>query len=337
MNSKEDLQKPFSELCVISEDEKFWQSIIQWNISNSEIRRQFTGLRRPIWSKTFLIGSSSCCSFFFYINSYLNSGEICAGITFTKKPPDCAWIKMKVTFKGQNFHKTFDVRGKAVSQKFGTLFEHYTQVTEQVLVAHMLFNPSPTVTTTFKKPFESDLIMDCSMKISLRKIKCALDKEITSYEDSRDYDSGKEMFKYESFSDVSISIKGQLFMTHRTLLARIQYFRELFDANESEQCFELTDIEPEIFNHIHTFLYSGDIPKLNFKLACELYIVASDLKISDLKCLCSSYLGANLTEVNVTMVLKFSEEYEDTSLKRECFKFIKNANVETLTEKSIVL
>lgn len=324
MNSKGS-QKPFSELCAISEDEKFWQNIIRWNISNSEIRRQFTGLRKPIWSKTFSIGPSSCCSFFFYINSYFNSGEICAGITFIKKPPDGAWIKMKVTFKGENFHKTFDVSGKAVSQKFGTLFMRYIE--DISLVSNKIY----------EEPFEFDLIMDCSMKISLRKIKCTLDKDVTSYEDSRDYDSGKEMFKYEPFSDVSFSIKGQIFMSHRTLLAQIKYFQELFDANESKKCFELTDIEPDTFNHIHTFLYSGDIPKLNFKLACELYIVASDLKIPDLKCLCSSYLGANLTAVNVTMVLKFSEEYEDISLKRECFKFIKQADVETLTEKSIIL
>lgn len=63
--------------------------------------------------------------------------------------------------------------------------------------------------------------------------------------------------------------------------------------------------------------------QLHFKLVCELYIVTKDLdlKILYLKCLCSSYLEANLTEVNVTTVMKLSQ-YKDISLKGECFKFI---------------
>lgn len=69
-----------------------------------------------------------------------------------------------------------------------------------------------------------------------------------------------------------------------------------------------------------------------------MYIVANDLKILDLKCLCSSYLEANLTKVNVTIVLKLSQEYKDISLKEEWFKvFFKKADAETLIEKSIAL
>lgn len=333
-----DNQKPFSELCVISEEEKIYKGAIQWHIPESEIsdyvKNYSTG--KCIKSDWFSISYPSYCSFYISLHrdyelikqqlsmppilTYGYTESVCVSIIFYKKPPDCAWIKGKIHFDGVGEHKTFSVSAKDFDQKieFKCLF----------------YNPD---LEAFLSSSAFGLIIHCSMKISMREVKCGFDKETVGYGESRDYGSSKETVKHDSFSDVKISIDDHLFQTHKTVLAQIPYFQEQFDANKSKQYFELTNIKPEIFNNILTFLYSRDIPHLDLQLAYELYIVASDLKICDMKCMCSSYLGANLTEINVCMVLKLSDVYEDIALKKECLKFIQRADIERLAKKAIIL
>lgn len=321
--------KPFSELCVISEEENTYKGAIQWHIPEPEIKDYIEKYSsgKCIKSNWFSIGPPSYCSF--YISLYRDSmhpkftngypDSVCVSIIFYKKPPNCAWIKGKIHFYGICESKTFSINPNDFDQKIEFKY---------------LFRNSDL--KTFLIASACGLIIECSMTIGMREIKCALDNEKIVYGESRDYGSSKETVKQNSFTDVEINIK-HLFKTHKAVLAQIPYFQELFDANESEQYFELLNIEPRIFSHILTFLYSRDIPYLDFRLAYELYIVASDLKICDLKCLCSSYLGANLTETNVFMVLKLSDTYKDVDLKKECLKFIKKADIETLADKGIIL
>lgn len=346
MNGKGDSEKPFSELCVISEEEGTYKGAIKWHIPKPEIQQYFikissdcskNGKYAELESNWFSIGSPSYCSFYIRVHpcsydatawagklyyGYLT--EVCVSIIFNRKLPDCAWVKGEIYFDGlgqYKKHETFSVSAKDFDKKIEFTNNNFATGSSKV----------------FFTKYDSSVTIYCSMKISMREVKCAFDKEIICYGESRDYDSSKQTVKHDSFSDVKISINDHLFKTHKTVLAQIPYFQELFDADDSKQYFELSDIEPEIFNHILTFLYSRDIPHLHFRLASELYIVASDLKFSDLECLCSSYLGANLTETNVFMVLKLSDTFKDVALKKECVKFIKGGDIETLSEKGIIL
>lgn len=370
MNSREDLEKPFSELCVISEEEKTFKGAIKWHIPKPEIKQYFEKVGRDakyaeIDSNWFSIGSPSYCSFYIrvYPSSYgvskradtfikTKEKDFCVSIIFNRKLPDSAWVKGEIYFAGLCYyekHKKFSVSAKDFDKKIEFTSDNFFGLLSDAYF--LKYDDHGDGVTIY-----------CSMKISMRELKCAFDKEKIDYGESRDYDSSKETVKkcdssffhvsgydgrdYDSiketvkrdpFFDVKIRISHHLFETHKTVLAQIPYFQELFDANESKQYFELSNIEPNIFNHILNFLYSRDIPYLHFKLAYELYIVASDLKICDLKCVCSSYLGANLTEINVCIILKLSDKYEDIALKKECFKFIKISGVETLVGKAIIL
>lgn len=346
MNGKGDSEKPFSELCVISEEEGTYKGAIKWHIPKPEIKQYFEKVicncsknakYAELESNWISIGSPSYCSFYIsvYPSSYDVRGwageffygyekEVCVSIIFNRKLPDCAWVKGEIYFDGlgqYEKHETFSVSAKDFDKKI----EFTTN------------NFFTSESRTFFTKYDGSVTIYCSMKISMREVKCAFDKEIICYGESRDYDLSKQTVKHDSFTDVKISINDHLFQTHKTVLAQIPYFQELFDANESKQYFELSNIEPDIFNHILTFLYTRDIPYLHFKLAYELYVVASDLKISELECLCSSYLGASLTEINAFIVLKLSDTFEDIALKKECLKFIKRADIETLAEKAIIL
>lgn len=328
----EQLGKPLSELCAISESQKTFQGVVRWNIPNCEMRKHLKGFEKPTRSNTFSIGSPSFCSFHFLFHPNISDNEpdipaylmtFSVSIIFNAKVPDSAWIKGKIHFDKLDVSESINVGGNEFQKKI-----------ERTITC------DSSDIYKLKSICESDLhfTMHCSLKIIIREVSCAFDKPLIKYAESRNYDSNKDTFRHD-FSDVSISIGDHLIMTHKALLAQIPYFQELLDANESEKCFELTDIDHEVFNHVLTYLYSGDIPILSFKLACELYIVAGDLKIPALKSLCSSYLGAHLTFTNVVIVLRLSHDYEDSALKKECFKFIKSkrSDVELLTEKSIVM
>lgn len=324
--------KPLSELCAISESQKTFQGIVRWNIPNCEMKKYLKTFEKPIRSKKFSIGSPSFCSFHFLFHPNISDNEpnlpaylksFSVSIIFNAKVPDSAWITGNIHFDKLDVHEAISVSGKDFQKKIDvTITCDYSDIYK------------------LKSTCERDLdfTMHCSLKMIIREVKCAFDKQSISYAESRNYDSCKNTFRHD-FSDVTISIGNHQIMTHKVLLAQIPYFQELFDANESEKDFELTDIDHEVFNYVLTYLYSGDIPILSFKLACELYIVAGDLKIPALKSLCSSYLGANLTVTNVVIVLRLSHDYEDSALKKECFKFIKRSDVEVelLTEKSVVM
>lgn len=333
MNERGNLEqsgKPLSELCAISESQKTFQGIVRWNIPNCEMKKYLKGFEKCTRSNTFSIGSPSFCSFHFLFHpnisdnepnlpAYLNSFSV--SIIFNAKVPDSAWITGKIHFDELDVHEAISVSGKDFQKKIEVTIPCY------YLDIYKL-----------KSTCESDLdfTMHCSLKMIIREVKCAFDKQPISYAESRNYDSSKDIFRHD-FSDATISIGNHQIMTHKVLLAQMPYFQELFDANESEKDFELTNIDHEVFNYVLTYLYSGDIPLLSFKLACELYIVAGDLKIPALKNLCSSYLGANITVTNVVIVLRLSHDYEDSALKKECFKFIKRSDVELLTEKSMII
>lgn len=339
MNDKGNLEqlgkpdgKPLSELCAISENQNTFQGVVRWNIPNCEMKKHLKGLEKPTRSNTFSIGSPSFCSFHFLFHPKISDNEpdipaylmaFSVSIIFKAKVPDSAWIKAKIHFDKLDVPATINVGGNEFQKKIEvTITCDYSDIHKLRTICES----------------DLDLTMHCSLKIIIREVKCAFDKQRIRYAESRNYDSNKDTFRHD-FSDVSISIGNHQIMTHKALLVQIPYFQELFDANESEKYFELTDIDYEIFNHVLTYLHLGDIPILSFKLACELYIVASDLKIPALKSLCSSYLGANLTVTNVVIVLRLSHDYEDRALKKECFKFIKRSDVELelLTDKSIVM
>lgn len=158
---------------------------------------------------------------------------------------------------------------------------------------------------------------------------------------SRSYDYVRDPMQFaqqsDSLSDITLKVENCEIKSHRAVLAKVPFFENLFNQNQSKQYFELTDVSYPVLHVVLNYLYTEVVPVLNFSLACEVYIVSSDLNIFGLKNICATYLGSNITQENVFIVISLSDKYADDALKKECIRFIRISDVEILTARSIIL
>ena len=110
----------------------------------------------------------------------------------------------------------------------------------------------------------------------------------------------EEFMLEETFTDFKLTVGSKTFHTHRLILGiHSEYFYRLLLSGMKETSrneMEFKDMDPEIFQHIIKYIYSGILDcNLDDETLTEVYLVANMLQILDLEAEC---IAAILTNVN---------------------------------------
>ncbi|KAL9651752.1 hypothetical protein ABK040_014008 [Willaertia magna] len=97
-------------------------------------------------------------------------------------------------------------------------------------------------------------------------------------------------------------------------------------------CYERMDLNPEIFNQVLNYIYTG---KINFNLQniLDIFIQSEEFKIPCLKQLCENYLMKITDIVNAPLLLEMSMDLNANELKKHLLSFI-DKNIKLILQKS---
>ena len=116
------------------------------------------------------------------------------------------------------------------------------------------------------------------------------------------------LFNSMQFSDVIFKVRGCEFPAHKNILAaRSEVFAAMFQHPMEEQSTNLAkieDIEPEVFNQLLRFIYTGrvQVDKLE-TMAARLFIAADKYLLDELKNKCENYLLRHMSPENCVVLL----------------------------------
>jgi len=91
-------------------------------------------------------------------------------------------------------------------------------------------------------------------------------------------DNYKSLLDNGKLSDVVLQVRGKEFRAHKTILAAgSKVFAAMFENKATKEAREsrvdITDIEPEVFERLLNYIYSGAVPKMD-KLTAWVFIAA---------------------------------------------------------------
>ncbi|CAL1267983.1 unnamed protein product [Larinioides sclopetarius] len=130
------------------------------------------------------------------------------------------------------------------------------------------------------------------------------------------------------FSDVNINCGTVSFQAHKSILcARSPVFAAMFTTKMKENQdnkVDITDLSPQIFKTLLTYIYSGKTGELSVQSAGELLFAADKYQLQDLKRVCCDYLKSYVSFENVLKTLVLGELH-DKPLKDFAMDFICNS------------
>lgn len=99
-------------------------------------------------------------------------------------------------------------------------------------------------------------------------------------------------------------------------------FMANFNESEKQYCF-VDEIEPEIFEYLLQFIYTGELPKNLKDVSKSLYDAANYYEIDELKEICKQKTHETLSLENALEIYKWSHPYDMTDLKTESWEIVK--------------
>ena len=136
------------------------------------------------------------------------------------------------------------------------------------------------------------------------------------------------------FSDVVFNVDGREFPAHKSILSvRCEVLAAMFQdptkENSTHQV-KIEDIEPEVFQVLLHFLYTGRLNSLTMEtMAAKLFIVAEKYVLDELKLQCENYLSLQMSPVNCAELILHDDllnpaEYMKKVLKEaaQCFRYL---------------
>lgn len=133
------------------------------------------------------------------------------------------------------------------------------------------------------------------------------------------------MYKTGIFSDMTIYVKDKLFMVHTPILSYYPSFKSLIIKAKSENSnrIDINDINPNLFNHMLCYIYTGDVSNLESR-APELLPIANKFGITNLKENCIKLLQTRINVDNVIDTLIVANEINSDHLIADATRFIVN-------------
>jgi speckle-type POZ protein len=130
------------------------------------------------------------------------------------------------------------------------------------------------------------------------------------------------------FSDVNFNVGGREFPAHKNILsARSQYFAAMFKhpmkENSTNQV-KIEDIDPEVFDQLLRFIYTGRVPLDKLEtMAAELFIAADKYLLDELKMKCENYLLSQMSPDNCVILLLHGDLQNPNKHLKEAAKFFR--------------
>jgi speckle-type POZ protein len=136
----------------------------------------------------------------------------------------------------------------------------------------------------------------------------------------------EELFDNMQFSDVNFNIGGREFPAHKVILsARSKYFAAMFKHPTKEQStnqVNIEDIEPEVFQELLRFIYTGRVPLEKLEtMAAALFITADKYLLDELKIKCENYFTHQMTPENCVVLLSTGDLLNPAELLKKAAKF----------------
>ncbi len=136
------------------------------------------------------------------------------------------------------------------------------------------------------------------------------------------------LFNNMQFSDVNFNIGGREFPAHKSILAaRCQYFAAMFKhpmkENSTNQV-KIEDIDPEVFDQLLRFIYTGRVPLDKLEtMAAGLFIAADKYLMDELKIKCENYLLHQMSPDNCVVLLLHGDLQNPAEYIKKAAKFFR--------------
>ena len=178
----------------------------------------------------------------------------------------------------------------------------------------------------------SDVDVDIEVKIILLEVKFKVVNEVVLPPCSCDSLTMQGLLTKERLTDVKITIMPQKkgskpvhFFAHESVLgARSPVFAKMFEHNLQESAtssISVSDIKPEVFKEVLSFIYTNQVPHLS-TMAPQLLYTAEKYQLDDLKARCEQFLSCNLQVSNAVQTLLLAQTYNAGQLKQNTLLFI---------------
>jgi speckle-type POZ protein len=137
-----------------------------------------------------------------------------------------------------------------------------------------------------------------------------------------------DLFDNMQFSDVNFNIGGREFPAHKNILAsRSKYFAAMFQHPMKEQStnqVKIEDIEPEVFQELLRFIYTGRVPLDKLQtMAASLFISADKYLLDQLKMKCENYLLHHMSAENCVILLLHGDLNNPAEYLKKAAKFFR--------------
>ena len=192
-------------------------------------------------------------------------------------------------------------------------------------------------THTFSTLYNFDLIWNAfvaSITVKLVMLKLTLNTINEVKVPSKNELSNLLSFEIEErnkFTDVKISITNSsespasLFHAHKAILAaKSPVFAKMFELDFQESATSIvtiSDISPEVFKELITYIYTGRAPHIQ-TLASSLLNAAEKYQLDHLKALCERQMSYGLQVENAAETLVLAHTYRADQLKKNALMFI---------------
>jgi speckle-type POZ protein len=138
----------------------------------------------------------------------------------------------------------------------------------------------------------------------------------------------EELFNSMQSSDVIFKVRGRDCPAHKSILVdRSDVFAAMFQHSMEENLtnqIEIEDIEPEVFQELLRFIYTGKVPleKLETMVA-DLFIAADKYVMNELKMKCENYMRNQMSPDNCIVLLWHGDLQNPAEPSKEAAKFFR--------------
>lgn len=184
-----------------------------------------------------------------------------------------------------------------------------------------------------------NFIIECRIKLFASVYQCnvfgQLQKKYSVTEIPNGNSYMKNIFNTGKYADVDLVVDSRNLKAHKCILAsESPVFSILFKIVPQKKC-QLKDKNYNVIRDLLSYVYTRNIEISDFLHAFELYVAASNYGIEILKNLCSAYINASLSELNICESFDLARKHNDEFLMKACLKFIKENDI-VLTAKIFI-
>ena len=146
-----------------------------------------------------------------------------------------------------------------------------------------------------------------------------------------------DMIENGTFSDIEVVVGGQVFKTHKAILAlRSPVFKAMLEldiAEKNNNIIIIEDIKPDVFKELLTYIYTERVPNMS-AMAPDLFFAADKYDLAKLKEMCVFEMTNTLHVDNVCdrLILADLHNCQDLKDKAMAFVLLKSNEVKDLPE-----